>query len=46
MLKYTDQENEDSIMFTADIDKAFDSVEHYLIFENLTKLNFGSRFIQ
>ena len=37
MLKYADKEKEDGIMFTADIDKAFDSVEYYLIFATLTK---------
>ena len=46
MLKYADIENEDGIMFTADIDKAFHSVEYYLIFATLKKLNIGSRFIQ
>ena len=46
MLKYADKENEDGIMFTADIDKAFHSVEYYLIFATLEKLNIGSRFIQ
>ena len=37
MLKYADKENEDGIMFTADIDKAFHSVEYYLIFATLQK---------
>ena len=37
MLKYADKENEDGIMFTADIDKAFHSVECYLIFATLEK---------
>ena len=37
MLKYADKENEDGIMFTAGIDKAFDSVKYYLIFATLTK---------
>ena len=47
MLKYADKENEDGIMFTADIDKAFHSVEYDLIFATLQKkLNIGSRFIQ
>ena len=47
MLKYADKENEDGIMFTADIDKAFHSVEYYLIFTTLKKkLNIGSRFIR
>ena len=36
MLKYADKENEDG-MFTADINKAFHSVEYYLIFATLEK---------
>ena len=37
MLKYADKENEDGIMFTANIDKAFYSVEYHLIFATLKK---------
>ena len=42
MLEYTDQENEDGIMYTADIENAFDSAEHEFIFATSKKFNFGS----
>ena len=46
MLEYTDQENEDRILFAADIEKAFDSVEHSFIYATLKKFGFGGNFIQ
>ena len=35
LLEYADQEHEDGILLTADIEKAFDSVEHSFIFATL-----------
>ena len=37
LLTYADQENPDGIMFAADIEKAFDCVEHNFIFATLKK---------
>ena len=38
LLEYADQENEDGILFAADIEKAFDSVEHSFIYATLKNL--------
>ena len=46
LLEYADQENEDGILFAADIEKAFDSVEHSFIYATLKKFGFGGNFIQ
>ena len=46
LLVYADQENEDGILFAADIEKAFDSVEHSFIHATLEKFGFGGNFIQ
>ena len=46
LLEYVDQENEDGILFAADIEKAFDSVEHSFIYATLKKFGFGGDFIQ
>ena len=45
-LEYADQENEDGILFSADIEKSFDSVEHSFIYATLEKFGFGGNFIQ
>ena len=46
MLECTEQENEDGlIMFTTNVEKAFDSVEHEFIFATLRRFNFGSQFV-
>ena len=37
-LEYAHQENEDGILFSADIEKAFDSVEHSFIYATLEKI--------
>ena len=36
----------DGILFAADIEKAFDSVEHSFIYATLEKFGFGGNFIQ
>ena len=46
LLKYVEEENSDGILFAADIEKAFDSVDHNFIFATLNKFGFGSDFIQ
>ena len=40
LLEYADQENEDGILFAADIEKGFDSVEHSFIYATLKKFGF------
>ena len=39
-LYHTEQENIDGILFAADIEKTFDSVEHNFIFASLKKIWF------
>ena len=46
LLKYAKEENSDGILFAADIEKAFASVDHNFIFSTLNKFGFGSEFIQ
>ena len=46
LLAYAESENLDGILFAADIEKAFDSVEHNFIFTSLKKLGFGEDFIR
>ena len=46
ILYHTEQENIDGVLFAADIEKAFDSVEHSFIFAVLKKFGFGDDFIQ
>ena len=46
LLTYADQENLDGIMFAADVENAFDSVEHNLVFATLKKFGFGDSFIK
>ena len=41
VLDHADQENLDGILFAADIEKVFDSVEHNFIFSVLRKFGFG-----
>ena len=46
ILYHTEQENIDGVLFAADIEKAFDSVEHSYIFAVLKKFGFGDDLIQ
>ena len=46
ILYHTEQENIDGVLFAADIEKAFDSIEHSFIFAVLKKFGFGDDFIQ
>ena len=46
ILYHTEHENIDEVLFVADIEKAFDSVEHSFIFAVLKKFGFGDDFIQ
>ena len=44
LLEYADQENEDGILFAADIEKAFDSVKHSFIYATLEKIRLWGQF--
>ena len=46
ILYHADQENLDGILFAADMEKAFDSLEHAFIFATLAKFGFGKDYIQ
>ena len=46
LLEYVDKENLDALIFAADIEKAFDSIEHNFMFATLTRNGFGSNLIQ
>ena len=46
LLYHTEQENLDGILFAADMEKAFDSLEHNFIYADLEKIGFGEDFIQ
>ena len=46
LLYHTEQKNLDGILFAADIEKAFDSLEHNFIYATLEKFGFGEDFIQ
>ena len=46
ILYHAEQENLDRILFAADMEKTFDSLEHNFIFATITRFGFGQRFIQ
>ena len=46
ILYHAEHENLDGILFAADIEKAFDSLEHSFIFATLTRFGFDKDFIQ
>ena len=45
ILEYTEENNSDGILFNADFEKAFDSVEHFFILATLWSFGFGPQFI-
>ena len=45
LLEYADKENFNCLIFAADIEKAFDSIEHNFLLATLTNYGFGSDFI-
>ena len=46
LLCHTEQENLDGILFAADMEKAFDSLQHNFIYATLEKFGFGEDFIK
>ena len=46
MLEYTAENEIEAILFSADFEKAFDSIEHTFIFATLQSFRFGPDFIQ
>ena len=46
IIEYADEMDEEGILFSSDIEKAFDSVYHTFIFTTLKKFGFGPDFIQ
>ena len=46
LLKYPEDENIDGILFAADIEKAFDSVDHNSMFAALKRFGFGNDFVR
>ena len=46
LLKYAEDENIDGILFAADIEKAFDSVDHNFTFVALKRFGFGNDFVR
>ena len=46
LLKYAEDENIDGILFAADIEKAFDSVDHNFMFAALKRFRFGNDFVR
>ena len=46
LLKHAENENIDGILFAADIEKAFDSVDHNFICASLKRFGFGKDFVQ
>ena len=45
-LYHTEQENIDGVLFVADIEKPFDSVDHNFISSSLKRFGFGDEFIE
>ena len=46
ILEYTHNNNIEAILFSADFEKAFDSLDHTFLFATLTEFGFGPDFIQ
>ena len=46
ILEYTNENETEAILFSADFEKAFDSIEHLFLFAVLKSFGFGADFIQ
>ena len=45
LIKHIDREDEEGILFSTDIEKAFDLVDHNFLFETLKRYGFGTEFV-
>ena len=45
-LEYTDSNDIQALLFSADFEKAFDSIDHSFLFAVLEQFGFGPNFIQ
>ena len=45
LIEHIEREGDEGILFSTDIEKAFDSVDHTFLFSTLEKLGFGFEFI-
>ena len=46
LIDFADLEEEEGLIFSSDLDKVFDSVDHNFLFSVLRKFGFGPGFIQ
>ena len=45
LIEHIDKEDEEGIIFSTDIEKAFDSVDHNFLFATLKRYGFGTEFV-
>ena len=45
LIEHVDREDEEGILFSTDIEKAFHSVDHNFLFETLKRYGFGTEFV-
>ena len=45
LIEHINREDEEGILFSSDIEKAFDSVDHNFLFATLKRYGFGTEFV-